>query len=81
VRARRRTVECWRPKRCRPPCSPSPTRVVSLRCPIAAEEAKALLGSLMALGTDHGSVLKLDQLLLAVACQLGYQLQGRAAIE
>ena len=36
--------------------------------PIAVEEAEALLGSLMALGTDHGSVLQLDQLLQAVAC-------------
>jgi hypothetical protein len=55
--------------------------VVSVRCPIAVEEAEALLGSLMALGTDHGSVLQLDQLLQAVACQLGHQLPGRAAIE
>ncbi len=35
----------------------------------------------MALGTDHSSALQLDQLLQAVACQLGYQLHGRAAIE
>jgi hypothetical protein len=35
----------------------------------------------MALGTDHGSVLQLDQLPQAVACQLGDQLHGRAAIE
>ena len=49
--------------------------------PIAVEEAEALLGSLMALGTDHGSVLQLDQLLQAVACQLRYQLPCRAAIE
>jgi len=50
-------------------------------CPIAVEEAEALLGSLMALGTDHGSVFHLDQLLQAVACRLGHQLHGRAAIE
>jgi hypothetical protein len=49
--------------------------------PIAVEEAEALLGSLMALGTDHGSVLQLDQLHRAVVCQLGHQLHGRAAIE
>ncbi len=48
---------------------------------MAVEEVETLLGSLMALGTDHGSVLQLDQLLQAVACPLGYQLHGRAAIE
>ena len=57
------------------------TRVVSVRCPIAVKEAEALLGSLMVLGTDHGSFLQLDQLLQAVACQLRYQLPCRAAIE
>ena len=35
----------------------------------------------MALGANHGSVLQLDQLLQAMAGQLGYQLHGRAAIE
>ncbi len=49
--------------------------------PVAVAEIEALLGSLMALGTDHGSVLQLDQLLQAVACQLRYQLPCRAAIE
>ncbi len=57
------------------------TRVVSVRCPTAVEEAEALLSSLIALGTDHGSVLQLDQLPQAVACQLEDQLHGRAAIE
>ena len=54
--------------------------MVSVRCQIAVKEAEALLGSLMALGTDHCSVLQLDQLLQAVACQLGYQLHDRAAM-
>ena len=49
--------------------------------PVAVAEIEALLGSLMALGTDHGSVLQLDQLHRAVVCQLGHQLHGRAAIE
>jgi hypothetical protein len=35
----------------------------------------------MVLGTDHGSVLQLDQLLQAVACQLEDQLPSGAAIE
>jgi hypothetical protein len=48
---------------------------------VVVKEADALLGSLMAMGTDRGSVLQLDQLLQAVACQLEYQLHGRAAIE
>jgi len=49
--------------------------------PVAVAEIEALLGSLMALGTDHGSVLQLVELLQAVACRLEDQLHGRAAIE
>jgi hypothetical protein len=48
---------------------------------VVVKEAEALLGSLMVLGTDHGSVLQLDQLLQAVACRLEDQLHVRAAIE
>jgi hypothetical protein len=35
----------------------------------------------MAVGTDHGGGLQLDQLLQPVAGQLGDQLAGAAAIE
>jgi hypothetical protein len=35
----------------------------------------------MAIGTEHGGDLQFDQLLQAVAGQLGDQLAGRAAIE
>jgi hypothetical protein len=35
----------------------------------------------MAVGTQNGSDLQLDQLLQAVACQLGDQFPGAAAIE
>jgi hypothetical protein len=49
--------------------------------PIAVEEAEALIGVLMVLGTEHASDLQLDPLLQALACQLEYQLPGRAAIE
>ena len=37
--------------------------------------------ALTVFGTEHGGDLQLDQLLQSVACQLWYQLSGRAAIE
>ena len=49
--------------------------------PIAVEEAEALLRALMAIGTEHGGDLQLDQLLQAMAGQLGNQLPSGAAIE
>jgi hypothetical protein len=35
----------------------------------------------MTIGTEHGGDLQLDQLLQAVACQLGDQLPGGTSIE
>ena len=49
--------------------------------PIAISEAEALLHTLMAISTEEGGNLQLDQLLQVVACQLGHPLHGRAAIE
>jgi hypothetical protein len=49
--------------------------------PVAVAVAKALLRSLMAFGAEHGSHLELDQLLQAVAHQLGDQLPSCAAIQ
>jgi len=40
-----------------------------------------LLGALVALCADHGGDLQLDQLLQAVAGQLGDELPGGAAIQ
>jgi len=49
--------------------------------PVAVAIAEPLLGALMAVRTEHGGDLQLDQLLQAVAGQLGDQLPGGAAIE
>jgi hypothetical protein len=49
--------------------------------PIAVEEAEPLLRAPMALGTEHGGEIQLDQLLQAACGQLGDQVIGRAAIE
>jgi hypothetical protein len=49
--------------------------------PVAIAVAKPLLTALMALRAEHGSDLKLDQLLQAVAYELGDQLPSCAAIE
>ena len=49
--------------------------------PVAVAVAGPLLGALMAIGTDHGGGLQLDQLLQPVAGQLRDQLPGAAAIE
>ena len=49
--------------------------------PAAVAVAESLLGALVTLGTEHGSDLQLDQLLQALAHQLGDQLPGRAAIQ
>jgi hypothetical protein len=48
---------------------------------IAVAEAEALLSALMAVSTEHGGNLQLDQLLQAMAGQLGDQLPSTAAIE
>jgi hypothetical protein len=40
-----------------------------------------LLGALMAVRTEEGGDLQLKQLLQAMACQLGDQLTGAAAIQ
>ena len=47
----------------------------------AALVTKALLAALMAIGTEYGTDLQLDQLLQAVAHQFGNQLPGAAAIQ
>ena len=47
----------------------------------AVAVAQALVGALMALRAEHGSNLQFDQLLQAMAHELGDQLPGRAAIE
>jgi len=49
--------------------------------PVAVAVAKPLLTALVAIGTEHSGDLQLDQLLQAVAYQLGDQLTGCAAIE
>jgi hypothetical protein len=49
--------------------------------PIAVEEAEPLLRAPMAIGTEHSGDLQLDQLLQAMAGQLGNQLPSGAAIE
>ena len=49
--------------------------------PVAVAISETLLGALVAVGTEHGSDLQLDQLLQAVAGQLGDQLTGRAAVQ
>ena len=49
--------------------------------PLAVAVANALLRSLMAFGSEHGSDLQLDQLLQAMAHQLGDQVAGGAAIQ
>jgi hypothetical protein len=59
----------------------SPTWVVSSAGPVAVAVAEPLLAALMAVSTEHGSDLQLDQLLQAMAGQLGDQLPGAAAIE
>ena len=43
--------------------------------------AQPLIGALMAIGAEHGGDLQLDQLLQAVAHQLGDELTGAAAIQ
>jgi hypothetical protein len=43
--------------------------------------AEPLFLALMVFGTEHCGDLQLDELLQSVACQLGYQLPGSAAIE
>ncbi len=49
--------------------------------PVAVAVAKPLLGALVAVGTQHGGDLQLDQPLQAIAGQLGDQLTGGAAIQ
>jgi hypothetical protein len=49
--------------------------------PVAVAEAEPLLRALMAIGTEHGGDLQLDQLLQAMAGQLGNQLPGCAVIQ
>jgi len=49
--------------------------------PVAVAVAQPFLGPLMAVSTEEGGNLQLDQLLQAVACQLGDQFPGAAAIE
>jgi hypothetical protein len=49
--------------------------------PIAVAIAEPLLGALMAVSTEEGSDLQLDQLLQASCGQLGDQFPGAAAIE
>ena len=49
--------------------------------PVAVAVAEPLLGALMAVRTEHGGDLQLDQLLQAVAGELGDQLPGAAAIQ
>ena len=49
--------------------------------PAAIAVAAAFLAALMAIGTEHGGDLQLDQLLQAMAGQLGNQLPSGAAIE
>ena len=49
--------------------------------PVAVAVAEPFLAALMAVGTQKGSDLQLDQLLQAVARQLGDQLPGFAAIQ
>jgi len=49
--------------------------------PVAVAVAKPLLAAFVAIGTEHGGNLELDQLLQAVAHQLGDQLTGCAAIQ
>jgi hypothetical protein len=48
---------------------------------VAVAIPQALVGALMAVSTEEGGNLQLDQLLQAVASQLGDQLTGAAAIE
>ncbi len=49
--------------------------------PVAVAVAEPVHTALMALRAEHGSDLQLDQLLQAVAHQLGDQLTGAAAIQ
>jgi hypothetical protein len=49
--------------------------------PTAVAVAEPFVGALMALGTEHGGNLQLDQLLQALAGQLRDQLPGGAAIQ
>jgi len=49
--------------------------------PVAVMVAEPFLAALMAVGKQKGGDLKLDQLLQAVAGQLGDQLTGCAAIQ
>ena len=49
--------------------------------PITVVVAEPLLGALVAVGTEHSGDLQLNELLQAVACQLGNQLTGSAAIQ
>jgi hypothetical protein len=49
--------------------------------PAAGAVTEQFLGALMAIGSEQGGDLQFDQLLQAVAGQLGDQLAGRAAIQ
>jgi hypothetical protein len=48
---------------------------------VAVAIPQALVGALMAVGTQNGGNLQLDQLLQAVACQFWDQFPGAAPIE
>ena len=80
MRARRKTVECWRPSGVglhdHHPLPPG-----ERADPIAVEEPEPLLSAFMAVSPQNGGNIQLDQLLQAACCQLGDQLTGRAAIE